>query len=48
MSAAGGGSVAGGGVRPKLTLIDDVPYVSDADGRKRLTAALRDLVTTSR
>ena len=48
LSAAGGGSVAVGGVRPKLTLIDDVPYVSDADGRKRLTAALRDLVTTSR
>lgn len=48
LNAAGGGSVAGGGVRPKLTLIDDVPYVSDADGRKRLTAALRDLVTTSR
>ena len=36
------------GPRPKLLLIDDVPHVTDAESRRRLSAALRDLVLTSR
>jgi len=34
--------------RPKLLVIDDLPHVSDADARRRLSAALRDLVLTAR
>lgn len=34
--------------RPKLLLIDDVPHVTDAESRRRMSAALRDLVLTAR
>lgn len=34
--------------RTKLLLIDDLPHASDADARRRLSAALRDLVLTAR
>ena len=34
--------------RPKLLLIDDMPHVTDAESRRRLSAALRDLVLTAR
>ena len=34
--------------RPKLLVIDDLPHVNDAEARRRLSSALRDLVLTAR
>eukprot|EP00887_Chlorella_sp_A99_P000359 scaffold13.g359.t1 len=47
-AAAAGGGRAGGGGRPKLVVVDDLPFAAGPAERERLAAALGDLARTSR